>query len=116
MASSRHKDTAELGVPLEVETMNFEDAVELLNLRSSRSGESWEDSLDLVRAFGCLPLGIDQATAYIRRMKVSYKQFLTSFNKKRCFLLDSELPGFWNYIQRPSDTRTTILRLNVKSG
>ncbi|KAI7968916.1 hypothetical protein EIK77_007611 [Talaromyces pinophilus] len=97
MASSRHKDTAELGAPLEVETMNLEDAVKLLNLRSSRSGESWEDSLELVRAFGCLPLGIDQATAYIRRTKVSYKQFLTSFNKRRRFLLDSELPGFWNY-------------------
>lgn len=116
MVSSCHKDTAELGIPLEVETMNLEDAVQLLNPRSRRSGESLEDSLEFVRAFGCLPLGIDQAAAYIRRTKVSYKQFLTSFNERRRFLLDSELPGFWNYtkaVRNENNNPETEVKIGV---
>jgi hypothetical protein len=95
---SRHKHTFELGrTTLLIEPFLVEEAVTLLNDRSSKEDKNTKDSLDIVEAFGCLPLGIAQAAAYIRQTGLSYRGFLDRFYKQRQILSDSDLPKLWRY-------------------
>ncbi|KAF9890396.1 hypothetical protein FE257_006064 [Aspergillus nanangensis] len=96
LITSRHEDAAELGRPLEVKAFSQAESLQLLHARSSTTGSTKDDSLELVDALNCLPLGIDQAATYIRRSKTSYRQFLDIFYSRREFLLNHELPKFWN--------------------
>lgn len=96
-AVSRHKDTVDLGKTLKIEPLQEIDAIELLNLRASKTDENMEGSLETVKALGCLPLGVNQAAAYIHRTRLSYRNFLDQFYKRRQILSDSDLPKLWNY-------------------
>lgn len=94
---SRHKHTIDLGNTLSVEPLLEKHAIELLNLRASKRDEKTEDSLEIVKALGCLPLGVNQAAAYIHRTRMPYRSFLDLFYERRQILSDSDLPKLWNY-------------------
>jgi len=88
LITTRIQDQAVIGVPkpFELWSLSADDAAGLLLHRSERSDDSANraDAIRLVEALGCLPLAIEQASAYLHwHPSCSITDFLGDFQKRK---------------------------------
>lgn len=103
---SRHVDAEQLGMPIPIPPFSQEGR-DLLSLRSGRgqSSDGASDTKELIDALGGLPLGLDQAAAFMRVTNLGYSQFLKKFQEAQEILLDENLPEFWEYKKAVQENR-----------
>ena len=77
LLTSRHHESLRLGMPVHVRDMDQSDAEDLLLISSGlvRQYVSPQDLEHTVNMLGCLPLALDQAGAYIRKLQLSLDVF-----------------------------------------
>jgi hypothetical protein len=96
---------------IDIGSMNENDAMILLSKKLPADESSDEDSRELVRALGCLPLAINQASAYIglTAPSMTVSKYLTLFLQK-----ESNQASLMNRhgedLRRDETARTTVLR------
>jgi len=88
LITTRFQDQAVIGVPqpFELWSLSADDAAGLLLHRSERSDDSANraDATKLVEALGCLPLAIEQASAFLHwHPNCSIAAFLSDFQKRK---------------------------------
>jgi hypothetical protein len=103
---SQEFDVIEIGCLLDVETMSHDDAVKFLFRRTKRNLNSFSEETenpeivaarDLTIELGCLPLALEQAGAYISKMKVSFGQYMTKYRQQHLAWLEKVKPATGNY-------------------
>ncbi|WP_339382178.1 NB-ARC domain-containing protein [Aetokthonos hydrillicola] len=108
-------DVIEIARPLEMEQMLLEEAVKFLFRRTERkfSLSSFEEesddrelaaAIDLANELGCLPLALEQAGAYISKMKVLFGQYLKKYRQERLKRLERCKPVTGNYYDTVATT------------
>ena len=90
MLTSRHHESSRLGIPIIVRDMNQKDAEDLLLISSDlkRKDVDPEDLVNTVNMLGCLPLALDQAGAYIRKLHLSLDLFKKHYKDKQKKILN----------------------------
>ena len=85
MLTSRHHESLRLGMPIHVRDMDQSDAEDLLLISSGliRQDVDPKRLADTVDMLGCLPLALDQAGAYIRKLHLSLDLFEKHYNDKQ---------------------------------
>ncbi|KAI9765683.1 MAG: hypothetical protein M1840_007241 [Geoglossum simile] len=96
--TSRDTSCARIGKKIDVGCMVELEAVELLSVQSGMETENNEEAILVVQLLGYLPLGIDQAAAFIRKRNLPFADFIVQFKKRKELLL--EVPLFWDYKKR----------------
>ena len=71
---------------IELKCLTEEEGVQFLRIRSGTAGED-SDIRELVRELGGLPLALDQASAHIRSLHQSMKEYLKKYRKQKMLLL-----------------------------
>src|SRR5262249_32433968 len=88
-------DSVGVAKPLDVIEMPAEDAVHFLFTRTGRSSEmpgEREAAFALALELGYLPLALEQAAAFVSANDSSFKDYLTSFKRRRLDLLNETGP------------------------
>ena len=77
LLTSRHHESLRLGMPVHIRDMDQSDAEDLLLISSGlvRQYVNPQDLEHTVNMLGCLPLALDQAGAYIRKLQLSLDVF-----------------------------------------
>ena len=77
MLTSRHHESSRLGIPIHVKDMDKSDAEDLLLISSGLIRQDVESKhlANTVKMLGCLPLALDQAGAYIRKLHLPLDLF-----------------------------------------
>ena len=77
LLTSRHHESLRLGMPIHVRDMDQRDAEDLLLISSGlvRQHVNPQDLEHTVNMLGCLPLALDQAGTYIRKLQLSLDVF-----------------------------------------
>ena len=85
MLTSRHHESLRLGTPIHVREMDQSDAEDLLLTSSGliRQDVNPKDLAKIVNMLGCLPLALDQAGAYIRKLHLSLDVFEKHYINKQ---------------------------------
>lgn len=97
-----------------LETLNDEEGVQFLIKRTGMCDERSNDNISkLVIELGGLPLALEQAAAHIKSIKCSFKDYLSSFKKKRLILLSKTTnPPFEANIERLAVMTTWQLNMD----
>ncbi|KAK4100186.1 hypothetical protein N658DRAFT_428364, partial [Parathielavia hyrcaniae] len=99
LITSRCKQASRLGIPMEVKTMNEDEAVQLLR-RCARQEEACDDALvrRLAEMLGYLPLALDQAGAYVSEQCIDLHEYMELYGESREELLRHKPPrAVWSY-------------------
>ncbi len=114
LVTSRAQDLQDLGIvrPLEMTTLNPEEAITFLLTRTGRTDAASPPAqvAELAAELGYLPLALEQAAAYIVTNRVSFGDYLTSYRKQRLKRLEKAKPKLGQY---PESIATTWA-LNLK--
>ncbi|CZR62563.1 uncharacterized protein PAC_12460 [Phialocephala subalpina] len=102
LITSRRQDWARNGCSLEIAEMEEAASLKLLSRNSlSKYGESNQDdhnaAKEVVQALGYLPLAVDQAGAYIHKLKISVRTYLCRLNKNAKVLSQKPPAQMWPY-------------------
>jgi hypothetical protein len=88
--TSRNQRWADVAQSLPVLTLPIEQAIDFLVQRTGQDDR--EAARALAEELGCLPLALEQAGAYIARVKLSFGEYLTRFHEHHRELLDRPGP------------------------
>lgn len=85
LITSRHSGCAGLGTPIYLTGLDEPEAVNLLVERAQvqPTEKNLADSKKVVELLGYLPLAIDQSAAYIRSRRISLKEFISHYKKRK---------------------------------
>ena len=109
--TSRHADTARLGHTIEVSNMREMESLELLLQREPLNDEEIADGHRVASVLGYLALALDQAGAYIRKRRMSLRDFVPDYQRRKDLILQ-EIPDEWEYCRSiEGDERETRLRV-----
>ena len=72
---------------MELKCLTEEEGIQFLRMRTGKAGDEDSDMRELVRELGGLPLALDQAGAYIRRVNPSIKDYVKKYKEQRLLLL-----------------------------
>ncbi|KAH0536108.1 hypothetical protein FGG08_006994 [Glutinoglossum americanum] len=111
--TSRHSESARLGIVIRVTQMTEEEGTELL-LRQSRLERNSDNTIDgrkIVRKLGYLPLAIDQAGAYINARELPLWRFIKHYDERKEVVL-KHTPLLWEYRKRLGEDKDEM-SLNV---
>ena len=113
LITTRHRDVQQLGTCIEIESMEQDEAVELLltkcNIASDLQHQSHAESI--VQTLAYLPLAIDQAGAYISSRNLPLAQFPDHFEIRKEMIM-KYIPSGWPY-QRAHDDQQRVSDLCV---
>ena len=89
MLTSRHHESLRLGMPIHVRDMDQSDAEDLLLISSGliRQDVDPKRLAKTVNMLGCLPLALDQAGSYIRKLHLSLDLFEKHYFDKQAQIL-----------------------------
>ncbi|MEM9484320.1 MAG: tetratricopeptide repeat protein, partial [Cyanobacteria bacterium P01_F01_bin.116] len=112
LITSRAQDFQDLGIarPLEMETLEPEEALDFLWRRAGRGELSDQQNADIKAAqqlaaeLGYLPLALEQAAAYIVAKKARFQDYLASYQKRKLARLETAKPKLGKY---PDSIATT---------
>jgi hypothetical protein len=133
IVTSRRPECARFGYSMGIEEMNEEEALELLSKSSAKDYEASNQegkcrtghgkapmsnlypehnaAKDIVKSLGNLPLAIDQAGAYIQKLKLTARKYLSQLEKNKCHLLQQKPPSaVWPYQKTVLTTWETSLQ------
>jgi tetratricopeptide (TPR) repeat protein len=97
LLTSRNPSLEELGVwePIVLEALKPEDAIELLRRRARRvefPAAEAEAARRLAMELECVPLALEQAAAYVRKLDTSFEDYLASYGVRGSRLLEGAIP------------------------
>jgi tetratricopeptide (TPR) repeat protein len=99
LLTSRRRTLDVLGIVAPVELLRFSEAeaVEFLFARTGRSDEpnasERHAALELARELGCLPLALEQASAYVVANLARFHDYLRSYRRRRTKMLSAPVAG-----------------------
>ncbi|RDL39896.1 uncharacterized protein BP5553_04236 [Venustampulla echinocandica] len=96
--TTRNLDVGRLGLSLDVEAMEEQEAVELLlhHIRRPSVAESVEGARLIAQKLGFLALAIDQAGAYINARKLPLRSFIDHYENRKEHVM-KHTPQLWDY-------------------
>lgn len=115
LVTSRHLSCERLGTCIKVDGLTEDEALELLQSKSSRvqsSDEELEEGKKIVERLGYLALAIDQAAAYISIRQLPLSLFTEHYEKRKEFVLRDTPTSLWEYRAR-TDSRGPEQNLSV---
>jgi tetratricopeptide (TPR) repeat protein len=91
--------------------MEREEGLQLLLRSSVVDADELDAAEQILSLLGNLPLGIDQARAYISKRRLRLRAFLTEYERRKKSVMQ-ETPQFWQYRRMlPSEEKETSLSL-----
>lgn len=103
LVTSRYAGSRELEHPIEVDSMDEEEGLQLLLGNSVPGPEELTAAKQILTTLGYLPLAIDQTRAYISRRRLRLRDFLDDYDKRKQSIM-KETPRFWQYRRTLPDT------------
>lgn len=108
LVTTRSQEVGRIGTTIELEDMEEADAVTLLFTGTGieRNDDRLVLARDIVRRLGCLPLAIDQVSAYIRKKQpmLPLEDFLSHYRQNKNDILAST-PTVWEYVRESPSGR-----------
>jgi tetratricopeptide (TPR) repeat protein len=100
LITSRFTGFSEAVKTLHLSVLDKGSALEFLHRRAERSttGPERTDCETLVARLGCLPFALEQAAAYIKKLCLSFTDYLQIYEKAACDLLALEAPGSTDHL------------------
>jgi len=96
LITSRHAGSKELGQSIELDRMEKEEGLQLLLHSSKGDTDELDAAEEILSLLGNLPLGIDQARAYISKRRLGLRAFVTEYERRKESVMQ-ETPRFWQY-------------------
>src|SRR5260221_232550 len=96
LITSRHAGCKELGQSIELDHMEKEEGLQLLLRSSTVDTDEMDCAEEILSLLGNLPLGIDQARAYISKRRLGLRAFVTEYERRKRSVMQ-ETPRFWQY-------------------
>src|SRR5258708_3008115 len=96
LITSRLAGSNELGQAIELDHMEKEEGLQLLLRSSGRDTDELDAAEEILSLLGNLPLGIDQARAYISKRRLGLRAFVAEYEKRKQSVMQ-ETPQFWPY-------------------
>lgn len=106
-------DAIGIASPIELKSMDPEEALEFLITRTGRGDSDSteiEAAAQLAKELGYLPLALEQAAAFITAKKAPFQNYLKSYQQRRLELLEKSLPIAGSY----SEPITLTLREGLR--
>ena len=91
---------------IELKCLTEDEGVHFLRMRTGKAGEEKNDTQELVKELGGLPLALDQAGAYIRGLNQSIKEYLKKYKKQKLLLLNKKKAR--NLVENTSRERLAV--------
>ena len=104
LVTSRYAGSKELGQAMQLDQMELKECLQLLLPSAQVDVEQHAAAEEIAKRLGYLPLAIDQARAYIRRRQLHLGDFLIEYEKRKKNIMQ-EIPQYWQYQQRLSDSK-----------
>ena len=92
---------------VELKCFTDEEGVQVLKTRGGTAGED-NDFRELVGELGGLPLALDQAAAYIRSLRQSFKEYLKKYRKQKMLLLKKKKKKARNLVENTPPDRLAV--------
>ena len=96
LITSRHAGTKELGRSIELDRMEKEEGLQLLLRSPTINTDELDAAEEILNLLGNLPLGIDQARAYISKRRLGLRAFVTEYERRKQSVMQ-ETPHIWQY-------------------
>jgi len=96
LITSRLAGSNELGQSIELDYMEKEEGLQLLLRSPARDTDELDAAEEILSLLGNLPLGIDQARAYISKRRLGLRAFVAEYEKRKQSVME-ETPHFWLY-------------------
>jgi len=111
LITSRLAGSNELGRSIELDCMEKGEGLQLLLHSSGRDADELDAAEEILSLLGNLPLGIDQARAYISKRRLGLRAFVAEYEKRKQCVME-ETPRFWPYRRMlPGKEKETSLSL-----
>src|SRR5258705_173599 len=111
LITSRLAGSNELGQSIELDHMEKEEGLQLLLRSSGRDTDELNAAEEILSLLGNLPLGIDQARAYISKRRLGLRAFVAEYEKRKQSVMQ-ETPQFWQYRRMlPGKEKETSINL-----
>jgi len=96
LVTSRHARCKDLGQSIELDCMEKEEGLQLLLRSSTVDSDELDAAEEILSLLGNLPLGIDQARAYISKRRLGLRAFVTEYERRKQSVME-ETPHIWQY-------------------
>jgi len=106
LVTSRHAGCKDLGHSIELDRMEKEEGLQLLLRSFTVDTDELGAAEEILSLLGNLPLGIDQARAYISKRRLGLRAFVTEYERRKQSVME-ETPHIWQY--RKEETPLNLL-------